>query len=156
MNGLTASTAAREGYFVQFAKAMQGRVTVPMMVTGGFRSAEAMSRAMEGDAVSIVGLARPMCTDFDGPGRLLKEGGTLDRPEGRLRLGPGWLGPQSPFKLIKSANGFAVMSWYYQQLRSVAATGELDNSLGVLTAFRRERQAQKAWLGEAKTAGTFA
>ena len=155
MNGLTTSTAAREGYFVQFAKAMQGRVKVPLMVTGGFRSADAMSRALEGDAVAIVGLARPLCTDFDGPARLLKEGGTLDRPEARLQLGPGWLGPQSPVKLNKSVNGFAVMSWYYQQLRSVASTGELDTSLGVFTAFRRERKAQQAWLGEARTAGTF-
>ena len=155
LNGLTASTAAREGYFVQFAKAMQGRVKVPLMVTGGFRSVEAMAHALEGGAVAIIGLGRPLCTDHDGPGRLLREGGSLDRPESRLRLGPGWLGPQSPFKLVKTANGFMVMSWYYQQLRNVAAGRELDASLGVFAAFRRERAAQKQWLREARAAGTL-
>jgi 2,4-dienoyl-CoA reductase-like NADH-dependent reductase (Old Yellow Enzyme family) len=149
MNGLSASTVAREGYFVQFAKAMQGRVQVPLMVTGGFRTAEAMARALQNDAVSIVGLARPLCTDFDGPARLLREGGTLDRPESRLRLGPGWFGPQSPFRLMKTANGFAVMSWYFQQLRTANA------SQGVLGAFLAERKAQQAWLVDARQAKTL-
>jgi len=155
MNGLTRSTAAREGYFVKFARAIQERVKLPLMVTGGFRSADAMARAVEKDAVSIVGLARPLCTDHDGPGRLLREGGSLDRPEARLRVGPGWLGPQSPIKLIKTINGFAVMSWYYQQLRAVARGGELDRSLGVLTAVRRERNAQNEWLREARSSGAL-
>ena len=154
MNGLTASTAAREGYFVQFAKAMQGRVKVPLMVTGGFRSVEAMAHALNGGAVALVGLGRPLCTDFEGPGRLLREGGSLDRPESRLRLGPGWLGPQSPFKVVKTANGFMVMSWYYQQLRNVAAGRGGDASLGVFAAFRRERAAQAQWLRDARAAGT--
>ena len=74
MNGLTASTAAREGYFVQFARAMQERVSIPLMVTGGFRTAEGMARALEVDRVSLIGLARPLCTDLDGPRRLLSEG----------------------------------------------------------------------------------
>jgi 2,4-dienoyl-CoA reductase-like NADH-dependent reductase (Old Yellow Enzyme family) len=151
MNGLTASTAAREGYFVQFASAMRQRVRIPLMVTGGFRTAEAMSRALEQGGVSIIGLGRPLCTDPDGPGRLLREGGALDRPESRLRIGPGWLGPQSPISIIKALNGFGVLYWYYQQLREIARTGALDPSLGVLTALRRERADQAAWLRAART-----
>jgi 2,4-dienoyl-CoA reductase-like NADH-dependent reductase (Old Yellow Enzyme family) len=155
MQGLTASTAAREGYFLKFAREMQQRVKIPLMVTGGFRTADAMASAVEKDAVSIVGLARPLCTDHDGPGRLLREGGSLDRPEARLRIGPGWLGPQSPVKLIKSLNGFMVMSWYYQQLRAVARDGRLEPSLGVLPAFFRERKAQMQWLAEARSSGAL-
>ena len=148
LNGLTASTAAREGYFLQFARAMQGRVKVPLMVTGGFRTAEAMAKAITDDKVSLIGLARPLCTDFDGPARLLREGGELPRTEAKLRLGPGWLGPQSPIRLIKTANNFVVMGWYFQQLRVVGATGEGDSALGVLTAFNRERKAQREWLSK--------
>lgn len=103
LNGLTASTAAREGYFVKFAKGMQEKVKIPLMVTGGFRTADAMAHAVQHDAVAIVGLARALCTDFDGPARLLREGGTLDRPEARLRLGPGWLGPQSRCPRVSSS-----------------------------------------------------
>jgi 2,4-dienoyl-CoA reductase-like NADH-dependent reductase (Old Yellow Enzyme family) len=153
MNGLTASTAAREGYFVQFARDMQERVRVPLMVTGGFRTADGMAHALEADRVSLIGLGRPLCTDFDGPGRLLREGGALDRPERRVRLGPGWLGPQSPIKTVKVLNGFGAIYWYYQQLRQVARTGELDLSLGLLAALRRERADQAAWLAAAAAAG---
>ncbi len=48
------------------------------------------------------------------------------------------------------------MSWYYQQLRAVARGGELDGSLGVLTAVVRERKAQNDWLAQAKKSGALA
>jgi 2,4-dienoyl-CoA reductase-like NADH-dependent reductase (Old Yellow Enzyme family) len=151
LNGLTASTAAREGYFLQFARQMRERGTIPLMVTGGLRTADGMARAVEVDKVSLIGIGRPLCTDLDGPARLLREGGALDRPEARVRLGPGWLGPRSPSKVIKALNGFGSMYWYYQQLRHIARTGELRPSLGVLTALVRERRAQASWLAAART-----
>ncbi|HTE56252.1 MAG TPA: NADH:flavin oxidoreductase/NADH oxidase family protein [Kofleriaceae bacterium] len=152
MNGLTRSTAAREGYFLEFARTMREHTRIPLMVTGGFRSADGMARALDVDRVSLIGLARPLCTDLDGPARLLREGGALDRPEARIRIGRGWLGPQSPMKTIKMLNGFGAISWYYQQLRHVARTGRLDPSLGVLAALVRERRAQAAWLEAARSA----
>ncbi len=150
LEGLTASTAAREGYFLQFAREMRQRVGVPLMVTGGFRSADGMARALDADHVSLIGIGRPLCTDLDGPARLLREGGALDRPEVRVRLGPGWLGPQSPIKTIKALNGFGSIYWYYQQLRHIARTGELRPSLGVLAALVREQRDQAACLAAAR------
>jgi hypothetical protein len=47
-------------------------------------------------------------------------------------------------------NGFGSISWYYQQLRSLARSGELQPSLGVLAALRRERRDQAAWLESAR------
>lgn len=138
-----ASRSRGAGLWMQLAHA--GRQT-PRIVN---RHPNAPSAVAMQYAVSIVGLARPLCTDFDGPARLLREGGALDRPESRLRLGPGWFGPQSPFKLMKTANGFAVMSWYFQQLRSVNA------AQGVLAAFLSERKAARAWLVEARRAQTL-
>jgi len=52
--------------------------------------------------------------------------------------------------MIKVLNGFGAISWYYQQLRQVARTGELHLSLGVLTALKRERREQAAWLRAAR------
>jgi 2,4-dienoyl-CoA reductase-like NADH-dependent reductase (Old Yellow Enzyme family) len=153
MSGLTTSTAAREGYFLDFARSVRERTRVALMVTGGFRTAEGMARALEADGVSLIGLGRPLCTDLDGPARLLREGGALDRPEARVQIGRGWLGPQSPLKMIKVLNGFGGMYWYYQQLRHVGRTGELRPSLGVLGALMRERRDQAAWLVAAATAG---
>ena len=37
----------REAYFVDFALAMQQKVSIPLMVTGGFRRREVMEQAIE-------------------------------------------------------------------------------------------------------------
>jgi hypothetical protein len=42
-----ASTAAREAYFVDFAKTMRASLTMPLLVTGGFRTRRAMNAALE-------------------------------------------------------------------------------------------------------------
>ena len=42
------STRKREAYFVDFALAMREEVSLPLMVTGGFRLREAMERAVAG------------------------------------------------------------------------------------------------------------
>ena len=153
MNGLTRATADREGYFVEFAERLRDRLRIPLMVTGGFRTAVAMAHALQTQGLSLIGLGRPLCTDFDGPRRLLREGGALDRPEARVRLGPGLLGPQSPLKVIKALNGFGALYWYYQQLRAVARTGSGDPALGVLGALRKELADQAAWLKAARPGG---
>jgi 2,4-dienoyl-CoA reductase-like NADH-dependent reductase (Old Yellow Enzyme family) len=147
-NGPVASD--REGYFLEFARTLLGKVKVPIVLTGGFRSADAMAGALQ-NGVSLIGLARPLCTDPDGPKRLLREGGELDRPELRVTLGPGWLGPASPIKIVKALNGFGAISWYYQQLRHLGSTGRLRPALGVLEALKRERADQAAWLAAART-----
>ena len=41
-----ASTAAREAYFVDFAKAMRASLKIPVMVTGGIRTRAAVEHAL--------------------------------------------------------------------------------------------------------------
>ncbi|MCB1849140.1 MAG: NADH:flavin oxidoreductase/NADH oxidase family protein, partial [Halieaceae bacterium] len=65
------STMMREAYFVDFALAMQEQVSVPLMVTGGFRQRAAMEQAVAGGGADLVGLGRPMCVMTDAPARLL-------------------------------------------------------------------------------------
>jgi len=136
------STAAREAYFIQFAAEMQREVRIPLMVTGGFRSAEGMSQAIAEDGIGLIGLARPLCVDPAAPQKLLEGQSALDRWEDRLRVGPGWFGPQSPFAMLKAINGFGVMSWYYQQLRRLGDGLPPDPSLGVFSSFVREQWTQ--------------
>jgi 2,4-dienoyl-CoA reductase-like NADH-dependent reductase (Old Yellow Enzyme family) len=150
LNGIGRGALNREGYFLEFARAMLRRVRVPILLTGGFRSAAAMARALDVDGVSLIGLGRPLCTDLDGPNRLMCKGGELDRPELRVRLGRGFFGPDSPLRMVKALNGFGAISWYYQQLRSLGGTGRLSPELGVLAALRRERADQAAWLESAR------
>jgi 2,4-dienoyl-CoA reductase-like NADH-dependent reductase (Old Yellow Enzyme family) len=69
---LKESTRAREAYFVEYAKAIRPAATMPLMVTGGFRTREAMESALAEGALDVVGLARPLCGDTDCPGQLLR------------------------------------------------------------------------------------
>jgi hypothetical protein len=143
-SGLPATTAAREAYFLDFAVEMQKSVKLPLMVTGGFRTAAAMARAVREDGVAIIGLGRPLVTQPDAPAKLLSGAAEIDRPEARLRVGPGWLGPHSPFATIKAINGFGSMYWYYQQIRRYGAGQDLAPGLGVLSALSAEQKAQAA------------
>ncbi|RTF50665.1 NADH:flavin oxidoreductase/NADH oxidase family protein [Serratia marcescens] len=57
------STRQREAYFIEFAEKIRYQTRVPLMVTGGFRSATGMIMALENDNLDLVGLARPFCLD---------------------------------------------------------------------------------------------
>lgn len=58
--GTSASTRAREAYFLEYAEsARRSAGTVPLAVTGGFRSRSAMSAAVGSGACDAVGLGRP-------------------------------------------------------------------------------------------------
>jgi 2,4-dienoyl-CoA reductase-like NADH-dependent reductase (Old Yellow Enzyme family) len=111
------STRAREAYFLDFASRLRARTTVPMMVTGGFRSAPAMSNAIEIDGIDVIGLARPLVHDpFAARALLDGRSSELERWEWHLGNPAGFLGVNSPVRAVKAASGFAVMAWYYNQL----------------------------------------
>ncbi len=80
-------TIKREAYFVEFAGAVRVDATMPVMVTGGFRSATAMIDAIEHGDLDLIGLGRPLIADPQTPRRLLS--GEIDRalaPEAGLNL----------------------------------------------------------------------
>jgi 2,4-dienoyl-CoA reductase-like NADH-dependent reductase (Old Yellow Enzyme family) len=139
------STRQREAYFVQLARALMAAKTPPLMVTGGFRSLTAMDDALA-SGIAFVGVGRPLCADPTCVAELL-EGHIeeLPRDEERLAIGPWWLSPASPFKLVRTMNGFAAQAWYYQQLRRVAAGGTAEK-LNPFTAFLAEDKENKARL----------
>ena len=82
------STMMREAYFVDFALAMQEKVSIPLMVTGGFRRRAAMEQAVAGGGADLIGLGRPMCVMTDAPARLLAGLDELPRYEQELSLFP--------------------------------------------------------------------
>ncbi len=57
------STQAREAFFLAFAELIRARVSVPLLVTGGFRSAKAMNQALHSGVLQLVGLGRPFCVE---------------------------------------------------------------------------------------------
>ncbi|HET6591620.1 MAG TPA: NADH:flavin oxidoreductase/NADH oxidase family protein, partial [Xanthomonadales bacterium] len=103
--GVAPSTLMREAYFVDFALAMRERVSLPLMVTGGFRRRAAMEQAIESGAADLVGVGRPMCVDVDAPARLLAGAAELERYEDRLSLFPPALSFLQGIPLLRSLGG---------------------------------------------------
>jgi len=58
------STKAREAYFIEFAEAIRPHLKATrVFVTGGFRSAAGMARAVSSGACDGVGLGRPLAAE---------------------------------------------------------------------------------------------
>lgn len=119
-----ASTAAREAYFLAFAEKVRAAVPVPLMVTGGFRTAEGMNAALRSGALDIVGLARLMAIDPDAPATLLQG---RDSPHSVKVITTG----------IKPVDRMGVMEvlWYTRQLARIARGGNPHPGESGLAAF---------------------
>lgn len=131
------STIAREAYFLAYAADIRRATSAPLMVTGGFRTRAGMSAALASGEMDVVGVARPLCSDPECVAKLLD--GRIDRlpaDERRLRIGPGLLGPASPFPLVRAMNGWGQQGWFCLQIMRMADGADPDPRLGVFSAFR--------------------
>ena len=139
-----ASTRAREAYFLDYARQMLAADTPPLMVTGGFRTRAAMESALEDDGIAMIGLARPLCANPEGPRQLLNgERDQLKRWEEVLRVGPGWLGPNSSNDTLRMINAWGAQGWFCLQILRMGAGKDPDLRLGVLRAFFAYRAEEK-------------
>lgn len=102
------STRQREAYFVEFAEKARKTVSVPLMLTGGFRTAAGMAEAISNGAIDLVGIARSLAMEPDLPSRLLSGKDPIHhvRP---ITTG------------IKMIDRMALMevAWYSRQLRRI-------------------------------------
>jgi hypothetical protein len=113
-----------------------------------------MESAIADDGIAMIGIGRPMCIDTDCVQKLLRgEITQLEQWEKRLRLGSGWLGPRSPFNIVKMLNGFGVTYWFDQQLRRIGRGQPVARDLSVLSALRSELKEQQGWLMVASRGG---
>lgn len=65
------STRKREAYFIEFAAKVRHITSIPLIVTGGFRTRIGMNDAISSKACDLVGIGRPICVEFDLPRILL-------------------------------------------------------------------------------------
>ena len=131
------STIAREAYFLDYAADIRAAVTMPLMVTGGFRSAVGMSAALAAGALDVVGLARPFCVDpHCAAGLLAGTLATVPAYERSLKIGGGLLGYNSPITMIRALNGWGQQGWFCLQLLRMADGKDPDLKLRVFKAFR--------------------
>ena len=104
-----ASTKAREAYFAEYARLIRNAVKTPVMLTGGFRTDEAMIEALtEGDC-DVVGLARSLVLDLQAPAKMLR--------------GESFLSLVKPLKTgIKAidSTGMLEIWWYGRQMTRIS------------------------------------
>ncbi len=149
VEGERQSTRDREAYFLQYATEIQRVAKMPLMVTGGFRSRDAMNDALTSGDVSVIGIGRPLCVDPDTPKGLVSGDLSAARAwEKELRIGPGIFSPTSSISMLRVVNIQGAQNWFYHQIFRLADGLEADTKLGVLRAFlsmqRHEQRAAKA------------
>ncbi|WP_243611372.1 NADH:flavin oxidoreductase/NADH oxidase family protein [Shimia aestuarii] len=132
------STKRREAFFLDYAREIRAAVSVPLMVTGGFRHRAAMQEALATHGIDLIGLARPACTDPDCATRLLS--GEVDQigiDESGLMLGRGPLGANAKGALAGLVNAVARVEYYVWQMMRMGRGQAPDasgraNALGYL------------------------
>lgn len=71
MGNKRTSTKVREAYFLEYCKKVRTLVDTPLMLTGGFRSQNAMQEALDSGACDIIGLGRSIVLNPDFPNQLM-------------------------------------------------------------------------------------
>lgn len=109
MTGAKQSTREREAYFIEFAAKVKGLIKAPVVVTGGFRSAQGMADAVASGEIDMVGIARPLTLHPDMPKQIIKgvDVKSLVKP---LTTG---------VKALDQA-GMLEITWYEQQMARIA------------------------------------
>ncbi|HEC00572.1 MAG TPA: NADH:flavin oxidoreductase/NADH oxidase family protein [Sphingomonadales bacterium] len=130
------TTRRREAYFLEFAQMLHTSKTPPLMVTGGNRTRQAMEKAIDQTGVSIIGIARPLCGQPDGPNLIFSGAtGTLQKMEEEVRIGPGILGFHSPFKFIAQLNGWGQLAWCVRQMHEMSKGRQPNWKFSALGSF---------------------
>jgi 2,4-dienoyl-CoA reductase-like NADH-dependent reductase (Old Yellow Enzyme family) len=99
------STLKREAYFLEFAEQIRERVSIPLVVTGGFRSGGAMNEALRSGATDFIGLARPLSVYPSFPNDL------MENPTHRINIPKPSTGIQFVDKMT-----MLDITWYESQL----------------------------------------
>jgi 2,4-dienoyl-CoA reductase-like NADH-dependent reductase (Old Yellow Enzyme family) len=111
------STVEREAYFLDYARQIRAVTKLPLMLTGGLRTAATMNEVVASGAVDVVGLARPLTFEPDLPRQVLAGESAGAAP---LRIATG----------VKKVDDMLQIFWFQQQLHRMADGLEPDPALG--------------------------
>ena len=112
------SSLEREAYFLTFAEQLKATVDIPIVVTGGFRSVEAMNTALSSGTTDMIGIARPAAVVPDLPEKALSDS------HFRIDLRRLTTGISTLDQMI-----LLNMSWYEAQFHRMASGKEPDTNL---------------------------
>jgi 2,4-dienoyl-CoA reductase-like NADH-dependent reductase (Old Yellow Enzyme family) len=130
------STRQREAYFLKYASLIKPVATMPVMVTGGFRTRGGMQDALGDSSVEMIGLGRPMCVDPEIAGKLLRqEADSAPMWEQRLSLPADALGPDVAPEMHRQIETWGKQGWFCLQLIRLGNGLSPDLEMSVLDAF---------------------
>ena len=128
--GTPESTRHREAFFLDFAERVRTITTVPLMVTGGFRTGTGMTDAITSGATDFVGIARPLALQPELPTAILASPETARSDLELKRIG------------IKQLDSIADLWWTQHQVQRLGAGKDPDLTYGprraVLHALKRD------------------
>ncbi|WP_026918580.1 nitroreductase family deazaflavin-dependent oxidoreductase [Gordonia shandongensis] len=123
------STRAREAYFLDYAASVRELAgTVPLAVTGGFRSRSAMHDAVADGACDAVGIGRPTAIEPRAPRRLVDGGvdGAAHRLPTRTVSLPLPAAVRVSLPAVRSLEGALDLQWHTDQLHRMGAGDDPD------------------------------
>jgi 2,4-dienoyl-CoA reductase-like NADH-dependent reductase (Old Yellow Enzyme family) len=111
------STKAREAFFLEYAEQIRQRVSLPLMVTGGFRTRAAMDAALASGATDLIGMARPLAVRPEVAGQLVR--GEIDAaPDHHVSVGN------------RKLDGLLQIAWHQRQMTRMGLGLEPNEHLG--------------------------
>jgi hypothetical protein len=110
--------------------------SMPLMVTGGFRTRAAMESALQANEVDVIGLGRPLLTDPEAAHRLLS-GAEEKLPSHELSLRLETDGAEMDPEERAAAKMWSIQGWFAVQMLRMGDGQDPDSSLSVLQAFRQ-------------------
>jgi len=120
------STVKREAYFLEYVEKVRKLTKVPLMLTGGFRTENAMTEALNSGALDLIGLARSVAIDPDFPIKILNQTNAKSKVK-QLSTGIKALDKNIPLEIV----------WYTAQLHRMGkGKNPNPNASPILAAFR--------------------
>ena len=118
------STILREAYFLDYIEKARKLIKIPLMLTGGFRSASVMEKALEGGNLDVVGLARPFCLYPNLANQIFD--GSVERFETPI--------PKIGIKFLDKLGGVE-LPWYELQIQRIGKGKSPNINLLAILAF---------------------
>ncbi|KND92471.1 NADH oxidase [Tolypocladium ophioglossoides CBS 100239] len=115
----TASTLAREAFFLDFAKAIREKFShVPLVVTGGFRTRQGMEAAVREGACDMVGIGRPAVLNASLPKNIIFNAEVKDGAAKvyARRVAVPWIAKKLGMRAIA---GGAETTWYQKHMHGM-------------------------------------
>jgi 2,4-dienoyl-CoA reductase-like NADH-dependent reductase (Old Yellow Enzyme family) len=141
--------AVKDGYFTNYALAITKAIqsagkAMPLMVTGGFRTREAMQGVLALGGIDLVGLARPFCATPDLAHKLLRGEGSPADLRGPLHAGGPlhhWL---MRFKTYRVLHVQGEVAWHVRQLAKLAQGRDPEGASSLALALVKHMSADMA------------